>query len=95
MFDIKILHKNGSVCFLKKWSFCPFRRLNSPKEQGTRGEIRRSRGKDKNPPPPAGDKKGKGQGVRRKEHGKISRNILTYLVIIVLQGFTFFIIDIY
>ena len=43
MFNIKILHKNGSVCFLKIWSFCPFRRLNSPKEQGSRDEIRGSR----------------------------------------------------
>jgi hypothetical protein len=50
---------------------------------------------------------GKRRGARTKDKGKTkkenylpparrkSRNILTCLVIIVLQGFTFFIIDIY
>jgi len=57
VFDIKILHKNGSVCFLKIWSFCPFFRLNSPKKQGTKYEGQGTGDRDK------------GEGARRKEQG--------------------------
>ena len=34
---------NSSIGFLKIWSFCPFRRLNSPKKQGA-SEARRMPG---------------------------------------------------
>ena len=83
MFNIIILHKDGSVCFLKIWLFCPFFRLNSPEKQGSRDDGQGEKDEEKC------------SRRKEKEHREISRNILTYLVIIVLQGLIFFIIDIY
>ena len=76
----------------------------TPASGGQNGARRKEKGRRIHPlPPPAGDTQrsvphpilGKSPDFAPAGDKKISRNILTILVIIVLQGFIFFIIDIY